>query len=91
MIIDAHNHIGERHDLRLTAENLVRLMDRAGVDMAVAFSFPKLWDNDYVARAVKAFPDRLIGFVGVNPWEPGAADEVRRGIETLALRGLKRA
>ncbi len=89
MIIDAHNHIGERHDLGMTPETLVRLMDRAGVDMAVAFSFPKLWDNDYVARAVKAFPDRIIGFVGVNPWEPRAADEVRRGIETLGLRGLK--
>lgn len=89
MIIDAHNHIGERHDLKLTAENLVRLMDRAGVDMAVAFSFPKLWDNDYVARAVRAFPDRLVGFVGVNPWDARAAEEVRRGIEALGLRGLK--
>ncbi len=89
MIIDAHNHIGERHDLKLTAENLVRLMDRAGVDMAVAFSFPKLWDNNYVAKAVRAYPDRLIGFVGVNPWDVTAAEEVRRGIETLGLRGLK--
>jgi len=89
MIIDAHNHIGERHDLVMSAEKLVSLMDRASVDQAVVFSFPKLWDNDYVARAVKSFPDRLIGFVGVNPWNAKAAVEVRRGFEVLGMRGLK--
>jgi len=89
MIIDAHNHIGERRDLQMSAERLVRLMDRAGVDKAVVFSFPKLWDNNYVAHAVRQFPDRLIGFAGVNPWDAGAAEEVRRGFERLGLRGLK--
>jgi predicted TIM-barrel fold metal-dependent hydrolase len=89
VIIDAHNHIGERRDLQMSAERLIRLMDRAGVDKAVVFSFPKLWDNDYVARAVRQFPDRLIGFVGVNPWEASAADQVRRGFEHLGMRGLK--
>ncbi len=39
---------------------------------------------DYVAR----FPQKLIGFAGIDPTEPGAADEVRIAKAELKLRGV---
>ncbi len=42
-------------------------MDRAGVDMAVCFPQPVVWDNEYVFQKAREHPDRIIQFVGVNP------------------------
>jgi hypothetical protein len=56
-----------------TAEDLVVSMDRAGIRMSVTFGFawadPDLdrMANDYVAAALKRYPDRLIGYAVVNP------------------------
>jgi predicted TIM-barrel fold metal-dependent hydrolase len=57
----------------VTAESLVAEMDSAGVDVSVTFGFA--WAdlglcraiNDYILEAVARYPDRLIGFVSVNP------------------------
>ena len=61
-------------------------MDRAGIDMAVVFPFRyENYDNRYTYEAVKAHPDRFIGFAMAAPW-------VRPGIKesrNTDSRGLK--
>jgi len=75
-----------------SAEDLLAVMDRDGVDQAVIFGFG--WremdlcrhDNDYVIEAVARYPDRFIGFGIVNP---AAGDEAVREIERCAAAGLR--
>ncbi len=88
MIIDAHSHLGFRYDLGMDDVELLRRMDRAGVDMAVCFSQPVVWNNDYVLEKAKEHPDRIIPFAGVNPWRATARDDLRGWIERGA-RGVK--
>jgi len=44
--------------------------------------------NRYVADYVNRFPQKLIGFAGIDPTEAGAADEVRFVRGELKLRGI---
>ncbi len=46
-------------------------------------------DDAYVADYVARDPDRLLGFLCVDPTQPGWQDELRHGHETLRLRGVK--
>lgn len=49
-----------------------------------------LWvDDRYVAKYVDADPTRLIGFLSVDPTQPGWEDELRFGHQALGLRGIK--
>lgn len=49
-----------------------------------------LWvDDEYVARCVQAHPDTQIGFLSVDPTQPGWQDELREGHQKLGLRGIK--
>lgn len=49
-----------------------------------------LWcDDDYVAEQVARHPDRLIGFLALDPTQPGWEDELKRGHQELGLRGIK--
>ena len=45
--------------------------------------------NRDLYEVMKAFPDRIWGWVYVNPACPGAVDEVRRGIEDYGMIGVK--
>ncbi len=46
--------------------------------------------NDYVAAAVRKYPESFIGFASVDPWKGKiAVDELTRAVKTLGLRGLK--
>ena len=46
-------------------------------------------ENDWTARQVAQFPDRLIGFCAVSPLEGYALGEIQRCASELRLRGLK--
>jgi hypothetical protein len=76
-----------------SAESLVVAMDEQGVDRAVCFSWPFADPgtcaeaNDYVAAAVRRYPDRLIGFGVIQPLDEGAAREVAR-CAALGLSGI---
>lgn len=76
-----------------TAEELVAEMDRCGVDRAAAsgFAFRSLAlcaeANDYVADAVKRFPERIYGSTVVPPLDPGAMDELERCLG-LGFKGI---
>lgn len=49
-----------------------------------------IWVSDeYIADYVGCHPDRLIGFMSLDPTQPGWQDEMRAGRETLGLRGIK--
>lgn len=89
MIVDFHNHVGIRVGKQQTAEDLIKAMDRAGIDKAIIFPFVENPDNDYIAQAVGKFPGRTIGFACINPWLPGALDELQRSVKQLGLKGLK--
>lgn len=92
MIIDLHNHLGEPAGTRYrqTSDELLRRMDRAGIDLAVVFSFPFGHpDNEYVARAVDEHPDRLTGFVMVSPFAPEAPVKVLERYVERGFRGIK--
>lgn len=79
-IIDTHFHIGcsELHTF-VAEEELIPILDREGVDMAVCFQQPRGhlfetpdWNpfhgNDYVAKIQRMFPTRVIGLATVAPY-----------------------
>jgi len=89
MFVDAHNHLGKRVDLAQTHDQLIRRMEAEGMDKCVVFAFPKAWDNDYVYEAVKKYPDRLIGFCGVNAWDDRSTDIIKKCVEKYGFKGIK--
>ena len=49
-----------------------------------------LWvEDEYVANYVAAHPETLIGFLSVDPTQPGWERELEHGHKTLGLRGIK--
>ena len=92
MIIDAHCHLGSKHGHEVTVEALLSDLDRAGVDKAVVFgriaNFREEF-NDFIAECVATHPDRLIGFAVVNPRRENGAEELRRAVTDLGMKGLK--
>jgi predicted TIM-barrel fold metal-dependent hydrolase len=46
-------------------------------------------DDRHVAAYVATHPDTLIGFLSVDPTQPGWEDELHEGYEDLGLRGIK--
>jgi predicted TIM-barrel fold metal-dependent hydrolase len=96
MIIDAHTHIGETPYVRRSADDVVREMDAAGVDRAVVcpmgahLAVRNRDGNDLMAASVAEHPDRLVGFLSVNPWwGPDAVRELDRAAQDLGLSGVK--
>src|SRR6476620_7210449 len=49
-----------------------------------------LWvPDDFVAAYVQQHPDKLIGFLSVDPTQPGWQDELRHGHQELKMQGIK--
>jgi len=98
LVIDAHQHIGNRSSIYhlpdSSTEELAAEMDRLGVDQAITFSFAGItsdyaYGNDICAHAVKTYPDKFIGFAVVNPhYHTEIRDELDR-CRQLGLRGIK--
>ena len=93
-IIDAHCHLRQPG---LTAEDLIEMMDEAGIDQAVVFPSAFCWSlpskdnyyctNDYIAEVQHKYPDRLIGFAMVNPRHRGCKE---LGMPNLAVNEFER-
>jgi len=45
--------------------------------------------NDATAEFVRAYPDKLIGYLSVHPYDPGCLEEIERGVTDLGLKGIK--
>jgi uncharacterized protein len=96
-LFDTHTHIGTaRHSTRrYSAGDLLRDMDRFGVDRSVVIPFPVVEDtraaHDEIGRAVGDHADRLIGAACIYPYVPESEfrDEVRRCAEQYGFRALK--
>lgn len=96
-VYDAHAHIGAAHHSgwRYSAGDLLRDMDRGGVDRALAIPFPVVEDfrqaHDEIGRAVSAHRDRLSGAACLPAYlpEPVFRDELRRVVETYGFTALK--
>ena len=78
------------------ADELIALLDEANVEKAMMASLgfharaapddaASSAENDFTAEEVAKFPDRLIGFCGINPLYSGALEEIDR---CLGLDGM---
>src|SRR5581483_6300344 len=92
-LYDAHAHLGvARHSgRRQTADDLLRSMDRIGIDRSLLIPFPVVEDDrvahDGIAAAVRAHPDRFSGAACIYPFISEA--DFRRCAEYLGFRALK--
>jgi predicted TIM-barrel fold metal-dependent hydrolase len=98
MIIDADCHISSHKfdALAITADELVRHMDRAGVDKALVWLKPPYNkdiepENHAVYEATCRHPNRLIGFGWANPrlGVEVTRDTIKRCFEEYGFYGLK--
>ena len=73
-----------------TVEELMPLLDAAGVDYALAVQ-PSVygWDNRYLCDCVDSYPGRLVGVCLVNPHADDAADRLRYWCAERGCRGLR--
>ncbi len=98
MIVDADVHISPTPQRgSIGTDELLRRMDRAGVDQAVAWLQPPyerggLEDgNAYVAQAVRDHPDRIIGFGWTDPnlGQERAKAAIQRSVQEHGFAGVK--
>lgn len=62
-------------------------MDKYGIERLVMFtSVPG--DHDSVAAAVRAFPERITGYIMLDPTQPNAVDLLRQGMQRQGLKGV---
>lgn len=106
--VDHHQHVFSPavHSLNaslphLTADEVVGLLDQAGIHRGVLLSFAYSRvvnadiakvraENDYTAAQAARFPDRLRAFCGVNPMKDYALQEIERCAAHPVLKtGLK--
>lgn len=98
-IIDAHAHIGScmsaiHFSKRVyTGSGLIQEMDRNGVAKAVVSGGGEPHDtelmNSRALEAVQRYPDRLIGFVRVNPLLDDCVETLREFASEHGFRGVK--
>lgn len=106
MIIDSHCHAWAHWpylpevpdpETRSSVEMLVDQMDLNGVDRATIVSaqiFQNFDNNDYVAAALRRYPDRLDQFADVDSfWSesyhtPGAAKRLEQAVERWPMKGF---
>lgn len=97
MIIDMHMHIEDAEALgwKMSAADCVRAMDEAGVDKAVVMTLTDLpglnpRGLELIAEACQGHPDRLYGFVRLNPAHLHQAKQLlATAITELGFKGLK--
>jgi len=81
---------------KISIDDYVALMDKFGIDKAVIVSFNLttaygvcLVTNDDLANFVQKYPDRFIGFAGIDVPAPDAMDQLEYAITSLGLKGVK--
>lgn len=97
MIIDFHTHVdrAELFGWIDPPEKLIPLLDEAGIEMAAVMTYVDLpgvnpLALEYIAEAVGRYPDRLVGFVRLNPNHRDACTKILdRAVGELGFRGVK--
>lgn len=100
-ICDAHVHLGESGPWQpygnptLYVDELLPLLAKYNIAQALVFPNPNVGDkypktNDYIAKCVEKYPEKLVGFGRVDPRrDSGAAEELDRIKKQLGLSGIK--
>ena len=98
LVIDTHCHLGRTTRMSIidsTIESMINTMDRLGVDISTPngltayLSGDVCGGNDLVINAVQRYPERIIGYMAVNPCYPiEASHELNRCLKA-GLKGLK--
>jgi len=99
-ICDAHVHLGKSGPWQpymnptIYIDDAIRLFDKHNVERAIVFPNPNAGDmypkmNDYIAKSVRKYPKRLVGFGRVDPRREDAIKELTRTKKSLGLTGLK--
>jgi hypothetical protein len=75
-------------------ELILSLMDEAGIDQSIVMTYRDAVCPDdpatlYVYDAVKRYPDRLVGYVRINPNSTQAGDALDQAITQFKMKGLK--
>jgi predicted TIM-barrel fold metal-dependent hydrolase len=97
-VYDCHGHLGQstpHHVIDQTLDDMVREMDRFGVRVCCVFGLEGVfgderYGNDLIAKAIRRYPNRFVGFTMVNPnhGERAMLEELERGLG-LGMKGIK--
>lgn len=96
-VFDAHTHLGTAlHSGRVRpVDDVLRAMDREGVDVSLVIPFPVVEDmratHDEIGAALRRFPDRMRGAACIPPFIPKQQfrDEAKRCREEHGFVALK--
>lgn len=98
-IYDCHNHLGRWHAFYIagegTIEQMVNCMDMTGIDKVFITAHSSIgpdyiYGNDLVIDALNKFPNRVWGYVTVNPNYPDDMDhELKRCFAHDGFKGIK--
>lgn len=95
---DAHTHIGPSYSSTIRqsgAEDVIKYMDRLGFKKSIVSSLGAIGDdfvygNNDVDKATKKYPDKLLGYITVNPNYPeGTIKEIERLRKNKNFVGIK--
>jgi len=98
LIIDVNAYLGHWPFRQLrynTAEKLIELMDKNGIDKAVVSSINAIFykncqsGNEELAAQTKEHRDRFIPFATLNPMYPGWEEDFDRCVEEFGMRGIR--
>jgi predicted TIM-barrel fold metal-dependent hydrolase len=97
MIFDMHMHIEEGTSLgwQMSAEDCIRAMDEAGVERSAVMTLTDLpglnpRGLELIAEACHSYPDRLYGFVRLNPaYLETSRQLLKQAVTELGFKGLK--
>ncbi|MHA1832765.1 MAG: amidohydrolase family protein [Candidatus Baldrarchaeia archaeon] len=98
LVIDAHTHLGGYFNLYHIpfgdVKGVIEELDRLGIDKICTFSFAGVnsdftLGNDLVAKAVKEYPDRIIGYTTLNANYPHEWIPELERCRKLGLKGIK--
>jgi predicted TIM-barrel fold metal-dependent hydrolase len=97
-VIDSHGHVGPARgiDRQTGPDDLVRLMDRVGVERTVISGLMFATGvrvesmNDWVEECLGAHPDRFLGYCYINPnFAESIGQEIERCFEHAGFAGFK--
>lgn len=95
-IIDSHTHVDESNIYGWIdpPEQLLELMDEAGIERAVIMTYADVPGLDmnaiqYISNVVKKYSNRFIGYARMNPNGKNAAALLIEAVNDLGLKGLK--
>ncbi|MEA5058510.1 MAG: amidohydrolase [Clostridia bacterium] len=89
MIVDMLAHIGIKKGENYKVESLLEIMDKTGVEKCMICSQLETVDNDYIYDCCKRYPDRVVGFAVINPWDIDGEAEVEKCFRDYGFYGLK--